>query len=280
MCSPLAPINILVTIDANYLKPLQVMLKSLFLSSPSEIFQIFLMHSCLSPSEVNEIDTFVRYNGHSLFEIKIDERCFCDAPLTKHYPKEMYYRLLAFRFLPAQLDRILYLDPDILVINPIKELYYTDLSGWMFAAAFHDILLAKEINRPRFRKYDIKEYFNSGVLLMNLDILREQVDEQEIYNFIEENKNNLILPDQDILNSLYSKRIKKLDEFLFNYDVRYFKSRQIVAKKRLSMDYIINNIVILHFCGRRKPWHNNYSGAFHSLYKHYEKLTFNNQFHI
>ena len=39
------------------------------------------------------------------------------------------------------------------------------------------------------------------------------------------------------------------------------------------MDYVINNTIILHFCGKKKPWHKKYSGKFHSLYKHYEKIA-------
>lgn len=269
----MTPVSILVTIDANYIEPLKVMLKSMFLNNLEERFQIFLMHSRLNDDQVHGIAGFVERNGHILSEVKIGEECFCDAPVVKHYTKEMYYRLLAFRYLPTELDRILYLDPDILVINPIRSLYDIDLSGWLYAAAYHDIILAREINRLRFPEYNIKAYYNSGVLLMNLDLLRTRVDEEEIYEFVRKHKNTLILPDQDILNSLYSQDIKKLDELIYNYDVRFYRYRPIIPKKRLTMDSIINNTVILHFCGKRKPWHKNYTGAFHSLYKHYQKLA-------
>lgn len=269
----MTPINILVTIDANYIQPLQVMLKSMFLNNPEEHFRVFLMHSRLAPDHVDGITAFVERNGHTLSEVRIGEECFCDAPVVKHYTKEMYYRLLAFRYLPPELRRILYLDPDILVINPIRSLYDTDLSGWSFAAAYHDIIFAREINRLRFPEYNIKAYFNSGVLLMNLETIRARVSESEIYNFVRKHKNTLILPDQDILNSLYSQDIKKLDGFLYNYDVRYYKYRLLMAKKQVTMDSIVNDTVILHFCGKRKPWHKNYSGAFHALYKHYQKLA-------
>jgi len=56
----------------------------------------------------------------------------------------MYYRLLAFKFLPEELDRILYLDPDILVINPIDELYNMDIDNYLYAAAYHNIITIKE----------------------------------------------------------------------------------------------------------------------------------------
>lgn len=269
----MTPLNILVTIDANYMRPLKVMLKSLFINNPEEQFRVFLMHSRLDADQVRNVAQFVERSGHALVEVRISGECFSDAPVVKHYTKEMYYRLLAFRYLPEELDRILYLDPDILVINPVRGLYDTDLDGWLFAAAYHDIIFAREINRLRFPEYNIKAYFNSGVLLMNLDLIRTRVTEEEIYEFVRRHKNTLILPDQDILNSLYSQEIKKLDEVLYNYDVRYYRYRPLIAKRRVTMDSIINNTVILHFCGKRKPWHDNYRGAFHSLYKHYQKLA-------
>jgi len=82
------------------------------------------------------------------------------------------------------------------------------------------------------------------------------------------------MPDQDILNALYSKKIKSIDEKLYNYDVRYFNYYKILSNNVWDMDHVIRNTIILHFCGKKKPWKKNYSGKFHSLYKHYEKLAF------
>ena len=265
--------NLLVTLDSNYLTPLKVMLYSLFFNNSEEQFRIYLLHSSIKPDEISDLEQFINRYGHQLFVITVGEDDFQDAPVVMHYTKEMYYRLLAFKYLPTDLERILYLDPDILVINRIKNLYDLDLTDWMYAAAYHDRLLVKELNKIRFMEYEIEEYFNSGVLLMNLVRQRKIIDEEEIYAFVEKNKNRLILPDQDVLNSLYAKHIKKLDEIKFNYDTRFYKYNRFVSKGKINMDYIMQNTVILHFCGKKKPWQENYSGEFHSLYKHYEKLA-------
>ena len=47
----------------------------------------------------------------------------------------------------------------------------------------------------------------------------------------------------------------------------------MISNKLFDMDYILHNTVFLHFCGKRKPWLNAYSGQFHSLYSHYQKLA-------
>jgi len=252
------------------------MLYSLFVNNPDEQITVYLMHSRLKPDELSDLEEFINQHGHRLAVIKVGEDDFQDAPVVKYYSKEMYYRLLAFKYLPADLEKILYLDPDILVINSIKKLYELDMSEWMYAAAFHDRLMVKEINQVRFFDYELEEYYNSGVLLMNLVRQRELINEKEIYEFVEKNKGRLILPDQDILNSLFAKQIRKLDEIEFNYDTRFYRFYRLLSKGKIDMDYVMRHTVILHFCGKKKPWHPNYRGEFHALYKHYEKLAFEN----
>ncbi|GAA0287804.1 lipopolysaccharide biosynthesis glycosyltransferase [Gracilibacillus halotolerans] len=270
--------NILVTLNANYIKPLKVMLQSLFLNNPKEEFTIYLMHSSLTFEEVTELKSFVRQQSHELNDILIDSDIFVKAPIIKHFSIEMYYRLLAYKFLPAHLERILYLDPDILVINELSDLYNEDLEGYLYAAAYHDFASVKEINKLRWRKYDIEAYYNSGVLLMNLEEQRKRIKEEDIFQFVEENRKKLILPDQDIINGLYSKFIKNINEIQYNFDARSYYYYRWMSKNTIDLDYVMNHTAIIHFCGKKKPWHPNYKGKFHSLYKHYERLT--KKYHI
>ena len=132
----------------------------------------------------------------------------------------MYYRLLASRLLPDTLDRVLYLDPDILVLNPLRPLWETDLEGNLFAAAAHTgkTELANSVNRMRLNSGS--DYYNSGVLLMDLAAARREIDPEEIFRYVAEHKKELLLPDQDLLNALYGRRILPLDDALWNYDAR------------------------------------------------------------
>lgn len=265
--------NILVTLNSNYIQPLKVMLKSLFINNEEEDFHIYLIQSRISEEDLTKLNHFIKGNGGILEVITIPDGYFNDAPVLLHYPKEMYYRLLACKFLPTEIDKALYLDPDIIVLNELRTLYQLDLTGYLYAAAYHKRVPMKEINKLRLNASEMEEYFNSGVLLMNLQRQREKVNEEEIYSFVAKYKNRLIMPDQDILNSLYAKGIMKIDEIKYNYDTRYYRYYKLMSKGAVDMDYVINNTSILHFCGKKKPWHKNYRGVFHSLYKHYEKLA-------
>jgi lipopolysaccharide biosynthesis glycosyltransferase len=119
----------------------------------------------------------------------------------------------------------------------------------------------------------MEAYYNSGVLLMNLKEQRERMNEQDIYEFVEENKKRLVLPDQDILNGLYSHEIKDIEEVRYNYDARFYQYYKLASKGEVNVDYVVNHTSIIHFCGKKKPWLSNYTGKFHSLYKHYEKMA-------
>jgi len=136
--------NILVTLNSNYIAPLKVIFWSLFFDNPGQSFNIYLMHSFISEEKLDGLRRFVAANGQNLFMITVCEDCFEEAPVVMHYSKEMYYRLLAYKFLPAQLGRILYMDMDILVINPIGEFYDTEIVNYLYATAYHDRVLSWE----------------------------------------------------------------------------------------------------------------------------------------
>src|SRR5690606_15249054 len=124
--------------------------------------------------------------------------------------------------------------------------YRTDFEGCLYAAAYHDKISVKEINRIRLMPYEIRNYYNSGVLLMNLDLQREMIDEQVIFRFVEKNRSRLIMPDQDTLNALYSKYIKSVDETIYNYDARFYSYYKLKTNGKCDMDFIIHRTVFLH----------------------------------
>ncbi|NLC94101.1 MAG: glycosyltransferase family 8 protein [Bacilli bacterium] len=265
--------NILITLDSNYLWPLRVMLTSMIMNNPNETFDIYLMHSRLKDEEIEDLAKFIKKNNMRLHVVEIDDHYFNDAKVCMHYPKEMYYRLLAHKFLPQELRRILYLDPDILVLNPLRSFYETDLTNFMYAACCHKKFAIRFVNQLRFSAHKIYNYYNSGVLLINLDLVREHVNEHEIFAFVDKYHNRLILPDQDVLNALYSGKIKEMDEIYYNYDARLYLYYKTLTYGKCDMDYVINNTVFLHFCGKKKPWNKKYMSPFLSLYKHYEKCA-------
>ena len=196
-------IQILTTLNATYLPRLQVLLTSIRASQPEETADIWLMHSGIPQEDLEPVARQCGGMGYGFHPLMIDSTAFDGAPVSRQYPREMYYRLLAPFFLPEHLHRILYLDPDILVINPLRPLWETDLRGNLFAAAAHTgkTELANNINQLRLGTDHA--YFNSGVLLMDLDRGRDEISPEDIFTYTREHAKELLLPDQDILNAMY-----------------------------------------------------------------------------
>ena len=248
-------IQILTTLNETYLPRLQVLLTSIRASQPEETADIWLMHSGIRREALDPVARQCGGMGYGFHPLMIDGAAFDDAPVSWQYPREMYYRLLAPFFLPEHLHRILYLDPDILVINPLRPLWETDMQGNLFAAAAHTgkTELANNINQLRLGTDHA--YFNSGVLLMDLDRGRDEISPEDIFTYTREHAKELLLPDQDILNAMYGRRY-------------LLRSGGIC-----DMDWVMGNTAVLHFCGKSKPWQKGYIHRFGILYKHYEQLT-------
>ncbi len=266
-------INILVTVDENYIERLKVMLTSLFISNKGEKFNIYLIHKNVGENKIEYLSKITDRLGYGLFTIKADEGLFKNAPVTDRYPQEMYYRLCAHMLLPDNMDKILYLDPDILVINPLRPLWETNIDDFIFAAASHTKKsnIAAGVNKIRLGTES--EYFNSGVLLINLKRARDEINTDYIFNYTAEHKSELLLPDQDVLNALYGNMILGVDDIIWNYDARRYNFYLISSGGAADFDWVMKNTAVLHFCGRAKPWNKRYIYRFGGLYKHYERLA-------
>lgn len=86
---------------------------------------------------------------------------------------------------------------------------------------------------------------------------------------MEAHKKELVLPDQDVLNALYGDRILPLDDAIWNYDARHYKSYHLASSGQHDTKWVIQNTAILHFCGKAKPWKPGYFYRFGALYLHY-----------
>ncbi|MCD8363612.1 MAG: glycosyltransferase family 8 protein [Lachnospiraceae bacterium] len=266
-------IHILVSFDKKYIPPFKVMLHSLLVNNPQERFHVWLLQNSIPSADLRSLEEYCNVQSAAFTAVQIDGTLFQNAPVSRQYPQEMYYRLLAAQLLPDTLDRVLYLDPDILVINPLRPLWKTELSGAAFAAASHswEPDTVNDINRIRLETGH--DYYNTGVLLMDLSRMRGLIVPDEIYNYIREHREELLLPDQDVFNALYGKDTVQVDDRLWNYDVRHSQVYRLKSEGICNTDWVMRNTAILHFCGKYKPWRAGYTNRFGVLYKHYMNLT-------
>lgn len=263
--------NILFSIDDKFVDQLKTLLFSIRQNTSSDSFQIYVLQK-EELKRGQELANFCTQLHMDYFPLVMGEADFFkEAPISERYPETIYYRLVAQNYLPTELTRILYLDADILCINDLSPLYQTNIENKLYAAASHSKLteVTMMINKVRLGNYESQGYFNSGVLLMNLKEIRKKVREADILAFIEKNQWSLLLPDQDILNSLYWEQILPLPDQLYNYDIRKNVTYEAISFGEWNLDWVIEHTVLLHFCGKDKPWLSGARGRFVSLYKHY-----------
>ena len=266
-------IRLLFALDENYLPQLRVLLTSIAVNNPGECFALYVMPSGLPEGGLERLAGWSAKRGWAFSPVTVDEALFEGAPVTSTYPQEMYYRLLAGGLLPENVDRVLYLDPDILVINPLRALWETDLRGNMFAAAAHTgkTELANNVNRLRLGTDH--DYYNSGVLLMDLAACRREISTGELFDFVRGHRRELVMPDQDLLNAMYGDRVLPVDDAVWNYDARNYNNYMLRSSGEQNSRWVMQNTSILHFCGKAKPWKPNYIYRFGVLYQHYERLA-------
>lgn len=272
----LEPIDILVSLDEAYLPRLETMLTSLAVSNASDRFRVHILHRSIAPERLERLARGAAFLGCEIASHVVDGALFAEAPVTRRYPQEMYYRLLAASLLPDMDGRLLYLDPDILVINPLRPLWEIDMRGAVFAAAVHEVCpvtkLVESVNKARLDT-ESDRYFNSGVLLMDMKAARSVVRPEDVFKCVRERGDQFVLPDQDVLNELYGAMISEIDELVWNYDARQYHAYMMSHYGEVDVDWVMRHTAILHFCGRAKPWKRNYSYRFGELYKHYDNLA-------
>lgn len=260
--------NILTAINKNYTSQLNTLLKSIQSSNPKTNFDIYILNKDLTEQDIEKIKKKIETDRLNLHFKKIPKSEIDTFPVyEKRYPTEIYFRLFATKYLPKNLKRILYLDTDIVVINDLHELYNMDFEENYFIASTHIKKVLHKFQELRLGLDKNDAYINTGVLLMNLEILRNIPMEEEIIQFVKENSKKLMLPDQDILSALYGNKVKLVDEMKYNLGERAWNIYNLNNPKQpLDLNWIKKNTVIIHYYGRNKPWNKNYVGKLNIFY--------------
>lgn len=266
--------NLLFSIDDTYVDQWKVTLFSIVHNSNFQELSVYILQKEALTRNAEILD-FCKRLGVTYYPVIIGKDEFQDAPTSKRYPETIYYRLLAHEYLPQNLDKVLYIDADILCLNDISTIYEMKLDDFLYAAASHiaDSNIRDLINKARLGNFGATSYVNSGVLLMNLEQIRKTVKREDIMDYIATNGPLLFLPDQDVLNALYGHQILLVADEIYNFDARYHAYYYAKTAGLIDADWIVQNTVFLHYCGKDKPWKKNARGKFSFIYKHYQRLT-------
>ncbi len=249
--------NILVAVNDAYVHPLAVMLGSLLYNNSDREIGIYLLYSNISKENLYKLQRLADRNGAVLHKIKIDPGYFARVP-ENGFSKETYYRLFAFKFLPENVGRILFLDPDMVVRGSLGGLYDMEIPDGYYFCAVADTSKGAGEAKANLKIPDGRTYFQSGTLLMDLNRIRKVFDEEKIFSYAEKKGCLLYYCDQDLLNVFFGENIWEIGK-QYNYETRYHNLADIVGyffKKIFSRE---DKAKIVHYMGAEKPWKKGYS---------------------
>lgn len=276
--------KIVLSTDSKYVEYCAVTLMSIVSNNDSCDF--YILTDNLEDEDINLLQRVVNYNKSTLHIIHVPESLFANFPMpdnvaTQHISLATYYRLFLPILMPTEVERLLYLDCDIIVRSNLTELWNTNIENNALAA------VCQMDDRD---EYDIKRlgyetsygYFNAGVLLINLDYWRKHDSYNCFLKFIEKNRNIIEYHDQDVLNavfydsklmlsckwnmmtSFFKKYILKEKSSVFEYHNIY---REIIKKE-------VSDPAIVHFVSRPKAWEPSCKHPFKKDYLFYHKKVY------
>lgn len=242
------PMHIVFCGDSKYVPMLGISMTSVVWNNLDSRIVFHLLVDEVQPKDLVRLEHFVKLYrnvaGVQVHKIPADwpEMKFFSS-MDSPYPVAVNYRLLLPKILGDEVQKILYLDGDIICRGSIAELWQADL-GSLLAAGVPDPLEAMH----RRRLPEVKRYVNSGVLLMNLQLWRQENilgRAMECYQTMKD----FGYPDQDVINRVCNGRIGLLPQS-WNYPV----SCNFAVQGRRND--IVPEARLCHFLGPvTKPWY-------------------------
>lgn len=268
--------NLLFCINPKFRPLLCQCLQSIVKHGGEEHYDAYILHSDLTQEDMDAV-TAVSDRVRCRF-VTVNPADFDGFPESGRYPRQIYYRLAAPLLLPEALDRILYLDVDTLVINPLRELYSMDFEGSYYIACTHVREALTRFNNHRLNVPEGAPYVNTGVMVLNLEALRQNLTMEEIRQTALQKVDSFWLPDQDLLTVLHGDKILLADTQKYNLSDRILNLYNANPRHpRHDLAWVRENTVVLHFCGKNRPWKPHYVG---SLGVFYEELVGDGQLTI
>lgn len=245
-------IHITCSTDVNYMQHCMAMLCSVLDNNQKHDITIHLLHHLLPKSCQDAlVDMCDRYHQDIKF-YDIDESKLGSVNIIhQDLSIATYYRLLLPMILDESIDRILYLDCDVIVLKDISELFQVNLDGFGVAAV-KDSCPYSNSHRMFIGLGLDSNYFCAGVLLINMKYWREHNSSEVMFDFLNKHSKELFFEDQDVLNYAFRNH-------WFQLPNKYGKAPMtlaIIGDNQKSYDYTdyLFDTSIIHYATHVKPW--------------------------
>jgi len=252
--------TILFATDSGYMPHLATALYSLLDNNRILDLRVVVLTGCISLEDQKNLKLIAKRFDVSLEFKLLEDNLFDGLILGNHFQKSNYYRLFAAEMLTESV--CLYLDADIVVTGALNDLLETNLND-CYVAAVEDPGFDR--HQELFMQFESK-YFNSGVMLINLEKWRSMKLREAVISFVKINPNAIHFVDQCGLNGVIDGRWVELNP-RFNF-------QSAMLNKQYAKNYPLTEFpTIVHYTGSSKPWHLNNKHPYKRLYWRYRNQT-------
>ena len=179
--------NVIVAINSDYLVQCETMIFSLLRHNVQYDIKIHILNRNLSESQLESLGGFIESHGGRYKVYEINDRVFDELTLgLDRFSVEMYFRILAYRILPDDVERAMWLDSDLVVLGDIGGFYFQDFNEKELIVckdAYCDSQFIQEIKTKMNLSQD-HLYFNSGVIIFNFSLMRKEITSEIISNVV------------------------------------------------------------------------------------------------
>ena len=267
-------IAVVLAADNNYAMPLAVTLVSILknLSSGWNL-NFYVLDAGIESRNKNKIIQSLDLSRCSIKFFDTKDR-FKDVPTSDHFTEAIFHRLLIPQLLSEDIRKVIYLDCDLLVLTDISKLWEIEIKDFYLLAVqdFTINTIAEGVKDYQELKIPPKnKYFNSGVLIFNLDKWREFNTSFKIIEYVCKPRDRILFGDQEALNAMLWDKWGEL-ETKWNRQFKSSITDDQVLVNSLTEIYgqdvcqdTVNNPYIIHFIQDTKPW---------QYYRHPKKKLF------
>ena len=237
-------INICFATDDNYAKYMGIAITSILRHKlPFDNIHIYVLDGGISQKNKDKLAKLQKIAKFNITFIKMNDEVFHKYPLrgNPHFTYATYYRLVLPTLLP-NVDKLIYLDCDIIVRNSLATLMNEDMENNLCKGVI-DVLNVENQNRLHLDKY-----VNAGVLLINLKKWRQYDVWQKFKTYLEQHFDEILWNDQDIMNAVLKGKIDYLDQ-RWNTQLTEYEGGRTEEFREIG-----EKAFIMHFISDKKPW--------------------------
>jgi lipopolysaccharide biosynthesis glycosyltransferase len=255
------PIVLVCSADENFAMPLAVTVRSAQMNLKNKPkLVLFVLDGGIKQSTKRKVIKSLSSESVDISFIQPPEALLSKMNVSEKYTLPAYYRLLVPQLLPKHVQKVIYLDTDLIVQGDIEELWNIDI-GERYALAVQDpchLSIGKSHGLRNYKENGISpdsKYCNTGVLVINLEKWRSEDVGQKIIQYLERNRDYVEWADQDGVNAVLAGKWGELDPRWNQVHAIYdYSSWRDSPYEEDVYNAALHNPYIIHFTTPPKPW--------------------------